>query len=264
MEANLEEEKFWRPKPKEPWADWRTYSMLLPILAGALGACIFFALGLAFAEIVNIRAEVRKPMVLVASFGVAIGSTFGSIGSGIEVFRKAYKRQATAWDWTSLVISVITTIVGMVMGFASLLGATEEWSRIATIYGCIVVGAFASLDTGGDMIELGGLFGSYEDRYERWLVECEDWKRANGQTTAQNGPELEAKCRALESKLSALEARWSWPTAKKADFDFVVAGMNGSAGKLTREWLALELAKNQLNLPSAHTVDRWLGLVEEA
>jgi len=259
MEANLEQ--FWKPKPREPWHDWRTYSMLLPILAGALGACIFFALGLAFAEIVNIRVEVRKPMVLVASFGVAIGSTFGSIGSGIEVFRKAYKRQATSWDWASLIVSIVTTVVGMVMGFASLLGATEEWSRIATIYGCIVVGAFASLDTGGDMIELGGLFGSFEDRYERWLVEREEWRenywRANGQSVAANGPEL-------ESRVEQLEARWSWPTATKADFEFILAGLNGSAADLTREQLAIELAGNQLNLPSASTVDRWLGMVRES
>jgi len=255
MEAHLTEQ-FWKPEPREPWSDWRTYSMLLPILAGALGACIFFALGLAFAEIVNIRLEVRKPMVLIASFGVAIGSTFGSIGSGIEVFRKSYKKQATAWDWTSLIVSIVTTVVGMVMGFASLLGATEEWSRIATIYGCIVVGAFASLDTGGDMIELGGLFGSYEDRYETWLAEREDWRRANGLAVVQNGPEV-------ESRLAQLEARWSWPTATIGDFRAIRAELNGSAGALDRERLGVLLAERELNPPSSSTVDRWLGMVQE-
>ena len=78
---------FWKPEPREPWRDWRTYSMLIPIVTGALGACIFFALGLAFAEILSIGAGWRKLMILVASFGVAFGATFGSIGSGIEVFR---------------------------------------------------------------------------------------------------------------------------------------------------------------------------------
>lgn len=262
MEKYVAKEDFWKPKPREPWSDWRTYSMLLPILAGALGACIFFALGLAFAEIVNIRAEVRKPMILVAAFGVAIGSTFGSIGSGIEVFRKSYKRQATTWDWTSLVISVVTTVVGMVIGVATLLGGTTEWSRAAVIWGSALVCGFASLDAAGDMIELGGLFGSWEERVEQWREEREEWRRANGQSVAANGPELRTRIAELESKNAELEARWSWPTATKADFEFILAGLNGSAADLTRERLALELAKNQLNLPSTATVDRWLGMAQ--
>jgi hypothetical protein len=251
---------FWKPKPREPWDDWRTYSMLLPILCGALGACIFFALGLAFAEIVNIRPEVRKPMILVAAFGVAIGSTFGSVGSGIEIFRKSHKGQAKVWDWVSLTISTVTTIAGMVIGVATLLGGTTNWSQEAVIWGSAVVCGFSALDAAGDMIELGGLFGSFEDRFETWLLEREEWRRANGLAAAQDGPEV-------ESRIAALEQRWSWPTAQKADFEFVLAGMNGnkdhSAADLTRERLAEELAKNQLNLPSTATVDRWLGMAKE-
>lgn len=258
MEGHLtkEREQFWKPKPREPWSDWRTYSMLLPILAGALGACIFFALGLAFAEIVNIRPEVRKPMILIAAFGVAIGSTFGSVGSGIEIFRKSHKGQAKKWDWVSLTISIVTTVVGMVIGVATLLGGTTNWSQEAVIWGSAVVCGFSALDAAGDMIELGGLFGSFEDRFEAWLLEREQWRRANGQDVRQNGPEVEIR-------IAALEQRWSWSTAQKADFEFVLAGMNGGVGDLTRERLALELAKNQLNLPSTATVDRWLGMVRE-
>ena len=137
-------ETFWKPEPKEPWKDWRTYSMLGPIASGAIGACIFFALGLAFAEVANIRPEVRKPLILMASFGVAIGSTIGSIGSGIEVFRKSYKGQAKSWDWISLSISTVTTIVGMIIGVATLLGGTTDWSKEAVIWGSAVVCGFAA------------------------------------------------------------------------------------------------------------------------
>ena len=79
---------FWRPKPRAPWKDWRMYSMLLPILSGALGACIFMAFGFSFTEMKIIPATIRTPMVVVAAFAVAFGSTFGSIGSGVEIFRK--------------------------------------------------------------------------------------------------------------------------------------------------------------------------------
>jgi hypothetical protein len=233
--------------------------MLIPILSGATGACIFFALGLAFAEVINIGPAWRKFLVLTASFTVAFGSTFGSVGSGIEVFRKLYRGQAKPWDWASLIVSIVTTIVGMVMGFASLLGATEEWSRIATIYGCIVVGAFASLDTGGDMIELGGLFGSRDERYETWLEEREAWRVSTGQSVTENGQEIVTKLSQLETAISQLNHRWAWPTATSAQVNQATAHLNGDRANLTREELGVILAEHQLNLPSPSTVKRGLG-----
>ena len=166
---------FYKPEPKEPWSDWRTYSMLIPILSGALGACIFLALGFSFTEMASIPQRARTVLVIAASFAVAFGSTFGSIGSGIEIFRKAYIKQAKPWDWVSLCISTATTIAGFAMGFAALLGATAEWSAVAQVYGSLVVGTLAALDCSGDMIELGGLFGSHEMRVEVWREERMTW-----------------------------------------------------------------------------------------
>jgi len=243
---------FYKPEPREPWRDWRTYSMLAPILSNAVGASIFFALGLAFAEVANIPDKWRTPLVLVASFGVAIGSTFGSIGSGIEIFRKAYKRQATGWDWASLTISVVTTIVGMVMGFAALLGATEEWSRLMTIYGCIVVGAFASLDTGGDMIELGGLFGSYEDRIEQWRDEREAYNAKYGIVEAP-----------IVRESPTLSFDPSWAQAGIDDVRAIAAQMNGQRATLTEEQLLSVLHQNHLRPREAKTVRRWVRTVRE-
>ncbi|NIN95483.1 MAG: hypothetical protein GTO49_11000, partial [Anaerolineae bacterium] len=89
--------------------------------------------------------------------------------SGIEIFRKVHKEQAQVWDWISLGISTAATVAGFAMGFAALLGATANWSAVAQVYGSLVVGTLAALDGLGDMIELGGLFGSYEERKEQWL-----------------------------------------------------------------------------------------------
>jgi len=259
------QETFWKPEPREPWRDWRTYSMLGPIVSGALGACIFFALGLAFAEIVNIRADVRKPMILAASFGVAIGSTVGSIGSGIEVFRKAYKKQATGWDWTSLSISTVTTIVGMVLGVATLLGGTTDWSKAVVIWGSAVVCGFAALDAAGDMIELGGLFGSYEDRVELWRAEREDWRRENGQDLTGESAKLTEQIadltenlHNLTEKVDDLTRRRTWLTATASDVTRLTAHLNGKRADLTREELDLILAEHKLNLPSDSTIRRGL------
>ena len=254
----MTQETFWKPEPKEPWADWRTYSMLLPILSGATGACLFMALGFAFAEIAGIPAGVRTPLVLAASFTVAFGSSFGSVGSGIEVFRKAYTKQAVGWDWTSLVISILTTVAGFAMGFAALLGATADWSRLAVIYGSLVVGTLAALDSGGDMIELGGLFGSFEQRYENWLTEKQAWLKETGQSLTGETGSLTEQIDTLTKQIADLKERQTWPTATAADLKRITANLNGGRANLDRESLDLILAEHHLNLPSDSTIRRGL------
>ena len=227
-------EAFWKPEPREPWHDWRTYSMLIPVLSSALGACLFLALGFSFTEIAEIPQRIRTGLVIVASFTVAFGSTFGSVGSGIEIFRKVHTQQANRWDWVSLGISTATTIAGFGMGFAALLGATAQWSAVAVIYGSLVVGTLAALDSSGDMIELGGLFGSFDERYETWLIEREQWR-------SENGPQAEIL---------------TWPVAKMSDYEQICAG-NGA--HMTENELKMKLNERGLRLPSRATVRRWLS-----
>lgn len=240
-------ETFWKPEPKQPWHDWRTYSMLLPVLSGTVGACIFMALGFSFTEMGSIAQGVRTPMVIVASFAVAIGSTFGSIGSGIEVFRKRFKKEAEGWDWISLGISTLTTVAGFGMGFAALLGGTTDWSKAALIWGSVIVGTLAALDSLGDLIELGGLMGSYELR----LNEYEQWRVSTGQNLKPIGQDL-------EERLANLEERYTWLTATAADVKRATSHLNGDRANLTRQELGLILAEHQLNLPSPATVRRGL------
>lgn len=275
----MTEQTFWKPEPKEPWKDWRTYSMLIPILSSALGGCLFMALGFSFTEMGSILQSVRTGLVIVASFTVAFGSSFGSVGSGIEVFRKRYTGDAQGWDWISLGVSTLTTVAGFAMGFAALLGATTTWSEIAVIYGSIVVGTLAALDSTGDMIELGGLFGSYEARVERWRVEREQWRVQTGQNLVQVGDdltqklddltqgilhltqrdgELDREFAYLNESMGQLVDRWSWPTATRADVERVTDHLDGDRANLTRQEVGLLLAKHKLNLPSQSTVKRGL------
>lgn len=254
----MTQEGFWKPEPREPFRDWRTYSMLIPILSSALGAWLFLALGFSFTEIAEIPQRIRTGLVIVASFTVAFGSSFGSVGSGIEIFRKVSTSQVKMWDWISLGISTCTTVAGFAMGFAALLGATATWSTVAVIYGSLVVGTLAALDSSGDMIELGGLFGSFESRYETWLEEREQWRRENGISVGAKTGNFETKIEQLEAKLEDLMTRQSWPVARKRDFEAILAGLNGSAPDLDREAAVLILEQNQLQPPSDQTLSRWL------
>jgi len=270
------EQQFWKPEPREPWHDWRTFSMLIPVLSSALGACLFLALGFSFTEIAAIPQRVRTGLVIVASFTVAFGSSFGSVGSGIEIFRKVSTQQAKVWDWVSLGISTATTIAGFAMGFAALLGATADWSRVAVIYGSLVVGTLAALDSSGDMIELGGLFGSFEERYETWLEEREQWRQTNGVAPSPNGGELEKMTADFEKMTARLDAmtkhsdamtkridKMSWPVARLGDFEKIREEMNGHGIAMTAEQLEMELDKAQMRMPSPSTVTRWLQVDQE-
>lgn len=228
---------FWKQEPRAPWDDWRTYSMLVPVISSAIGAALFMALGFAFAEIEGIPAHWRTPQVLAAAYTVAFGAAFGTIGSGIEIFRKVYTGQAKVWDWVSLSISGLTTVGGFVMGFAALMGATSEWSRLTLVYGCIVVGTLAALDSLGDMIELGGLFGSFEQRYEQWQQERADWNSEHG--------------------IIEQVDRSGWKRADVNDFRRMLAGMNGDRTDLTKENVQHYLDRVQRLEPSRSTIDRW-------
>jgi hypothetical protein len=232
--------------------------MLIPILSSALGACLFLALGFSFTEIAEIPQRIRTGLVIVASFTVAFGSSFGSVGSGIEIFRKVHTGAAQFWDWVSLGISTCTTVAGFAMGFAALLGATATWSTLAVIYGSLVVGTLAALDSSGDMIELGGLFGSFDERYEIWLTERETWRASTGQGLVGERTKLEDQIDKLKSQVADLVDRETWVTATAADVTRVTAHLNGNRGDLTRQELGLILAGHQLKLPSPSTVRRGL------
>jgi hypothetical protein len=249
----MSETKFYKPQPREPWRDWRMYSMLLPILSGAFGACIFMALGFSFTEMEVIPSAVRTRMVVLAAFGVAFGSTFGSIGSGIEIFRKRYKKETEPWDWISLAVSTLTTIAGFAMGFAALLGAAENWSAIAQAYGSLVVGTLAGLDSLGDMIELGGLFGSYEMRTEAWLEDQRAWQQSRGVVTFRAEPETDE-----------LVFDPSWPKMGKTEFVDHLNRLNGDRATLADpEVLEKFIHSESRNLPSRSTLKRFREMARE-
>lgn len=235
--------KFWKPQPREPWSDWRTYSMLVPILFSALGSMIFMALGFSFTEMESIGAGAQTRLVVLAAFTVAFGSTFGSVGSGIEIFSKVHKKQVGTWDWIALCVSGATTVAGFGMGFAALLGATAGWSAVAQIYGCVVVGTLAALDSTCDMIELGGLFGSYEMRMETYLEEKAAWAEAQ------------------REEQEALPENWR--LADKEDFEAICAQRNGQGPIKDREELEEVLAEHHLLPRSRNTSYAWLRSQEK-
>lgn len=229
-------ERFLKPKPIEPLRDWRTYSLIVPILSSTIGACIFTTLAFSFTELATLPQSFRTALVIVGAFTVGIGSTFGSAASGIEIYRKVYARTAIVWDWIALSVSTLTTVGGFALGFAALLGAASVtgWARLVQMWGPLVLGALVSLDGLGDIVELGGLFGSFELRLERWENDRQEWAKAHG----------------IEPPVSE-----DAPVVSVADFRQLVSSLNGNRGELTKANLAAHFAG--MRLPAESTIDRW-------
>ena len=258
-------EAFWKPEPRQPWQDWRMYGMLIPLLASMMGFAFTGLFAFAFSDIDVIEASAQSWLVIVGSALIVWGAEANTPFTVIEVFRKVLRQEVNAWDISALVASLTGTAINLLVTFASRqpLFGDSAWRQWAMSWGPLVSGVAVTLDYYGGMIELGFLFGSFEVRFESWLVERETWRRENGLQTGQNGLMLETKVADLETKLAEVESRWSWPQATQAEFKTILAGMNGSAAGMDRETAIMVLAQNHRQPPSDQTLGRWLKMVKE-
>jgi len=242
--------KFWKDPPIKPLNDWRTYLIGVPVIFSATGAGLFMALSFSFTELDAISQPVKIGLVIVAAFSTAIGSAFGSIGSGIEIYRKAFEKTAIWLDWTSLALSVAATLGGFIMGFAALLGAVSQWSEAARRVGPLILSALVALDAAGDLIELGGLFAAYNVRYAAWDKERATYNDAHNIVPVEPEPDL-----------VRIDPRWP-----AADINDVKAlRLNGERADLDRYGLEQALARQfEKRMPdvSPSTVGRWVKLAK--
>ena len=231
--------RYYIPEPVAPWRDWRTYSLLVPVLSSTVGAMVFTTLAFGFTELETLPTLFLTRLVIIGVFSVGIGSTFGSAASGIEIYRKVFSKAVGAWDWIALGVSTATTVGGYALGFAALLGAVAEWSRPAQVWGPLALGLLVSLDGVCDIIELGGLFGSYGDRYETWLRDKAQWEAENGIVEPID--------------------RSQWRAATLADFRRLAASLNGNRTALSIANLQEHLDSMRVRLDASETtVRRWL------
>jgi hypothetical protein len=222
------ETAFWKPKPREPWKDWRTWGMFIPLLASMLGFAFTGLFAFAFSDINVIAAGTQSWLVIVGSALIVWGAEANTPFTVIEVFRKILRQEHNAWDISALVASLTGTAINLLVTFASrqVLFGDSIWRQWSLSWGPLVAGIAVTLDYYGGMIELGFLFGSYEMR----LTEYEQWRRTS-----------------------------DWPIARLSDFEKIRAGMNGDSGQMTAEQLEAELTERQMRMPSAATVKRWLA-----
>lgn len=238
---------FWQEPPTKPFRDWRTYMIGIPVLFSATGACIFMAFSFSFTEMGAIAQAARIRQVIIAAYATAIGSTFGSIGSGIEIYRKAFEKRAINLDWLSLGLSIGATLGGYMMGFAALIGTAQKWGDVRLGAALLVLSGLVALDAAGDLIELGGVFAGYNIRKTAWIEAREAHNEKYGIVERQDRIAIDP----------------TWPEAEIGDARRVIARMNGERATLTRDGLEQALAREQLRLRKPSTTGRWLRMAHE-
>lgn len=232
---------FWKPQPRQPWSDWRMFSMLIPVLVSALGFFVTGIFAFAFSDIAVIPASVQSWMVIVGSALIVWGAELNTPFTTIEVFRKILRKEANRWDTSALVVSLVGTMANLLVTFASRINLPNTWQAFVLNWGPLLSGSAVACDYYGAMVELGFLFGSFEVRMETWLEEKRAYEVENG----------------IEQPRAPL------PPARIGDFRRVLDRLNGNRGTLNAEQLESELAADHLGLPSNQTVHRWLRMAKE-
>lgn len=177
------ESDFWQPRPKL-WG-WRTWSLLLPSIASAIGFFAFAVLAYSFTEVTTLPANFRKALVLIGAFSLAAGSELGTVGTVVEIFRRKEedKQARQSWGWLGLTISIIATLAAFLLAFATLLGESTTWALPVRMWGAIGVGLFAALDSYVNFSEFGRFLSSFDRRMRQWEKKYYAWRRWMAQST---------------------------------------------------------------------------------
>lgn len=241
--------EFYMERPRKPWSDWRMWSMLVPILVSAVGFFVTGVFAFAFSDINVIPAYAQSIAVILGSALIIFGAELNTPFSVIEVFRKAFKGQATPWDWTALIASLVGTLINLLVTFASRLSLATIWKVFVLAWGPLLSGVAVACDYYGALVELGFLFGSYENRMETYIAE----RRVFLARQAEQGPSDAGSGRDLGDPAT-------WPAGTSEDLERVLPSLNGQTATLTRAGLAEAYARIGRTLPSRSTIRRHLEI----
>jgi hypothetical protein len=291
--------EFWKPQPKEPWSDWRTYSLIVPLVLSSMAFALFSVFTYALDDITILSSLAQSRLVVIAAFCAALGAEAGTPFTMIEVFRKKRIGEVARWDWIALGASLAATLVVVTIGMAARITHTlaepAQWAIFLTTWGPALVGAVVVLDGYGGMVECGDLFGSFEQRMEAWLME----RKVHFDTLNEEAQKVDAipdplterldamtklfaamddqiaqlaenvkrlalsntKMKADNQEVRAIVDQLAWPIARKADFDDIVNELNGDRDSFGMSDLEMELGRRHLKMPSPSTIGRWLEKV---
>lgn len=211
----ITEQDFWLDKPKMMGV--RGWSLLIPATASSIGFFAFGVLAYGFTELDALSSSFRQVLVLVGAFSLAFGSEVGTLAGITEIYRKG--ERLGRWDKLALGVSVLATFGAFVLAFASLLGVKATWGATVQLYGPIVLGLLAALDSYGGFMEFGLYLNSYDKRIKAWQAAFADFKRE--QMTVQLDADRRLSERRLQAQLAQVDSEVSSKLSSTAKIDIV-------------------------------------------
>lgn len=178
--AQLQERDFYLKKPQNALINpWLWVLVFFP-LASTVGLAILAFFGFGFIELDAIL-PIHAALTWLAATALAIGE-MGSFFATIEVFRKYGRGESRWWDWVAVVISGLTTISAVAVGYAWITKTEAWWLMPLKENTPLVLSFLAVLDTilaGSE----AGLYLSQESREIRdWRKKYEQWARRQEKT----------------------------------------------------------------------------------
>ena len=244
------------------------YALLLPTLASAFGFVMTGVFAFAFSDIGVIPASVQSWMVIFGSALIIWGAEMNTPFVFIEAFRKVFRKEHHWLDIMALACSLVGTGANLLVAFASRMNA-PAWQTWALTWGPVVGGLAVVLDYYGAGVEVGFLFGSYEDRYDTWLKESVAFEKGKPSDDVvklvarykEQKAELEevnaekVQIAAEAEKMRAELARLDRPVCSKEEFFEQVESWDGEMTRVEAVDLIDSLGRN---LPHVATLARWL------
>lgn len=181
MEMN-KQPQFWKPKPKSPTRDFRSWSLLVPAMFSAVGFFAFAVLAFSFTELALLPSWFKIGLVILGALCLAVGGEGGTLTTTVEIFRKYRMKETVWWDWTGLVMSLCATLAEFLIAFATLLNVRAQiWSEPMQLWGPIALGLLSALDSYVNFMEYGLFLATYDKRMRQWERDYERWlKKING------------------------------------------------------------------------------------
>jgi len=150
---------YWKPEPRL-W-DWAFWSLLVPASAWVVGVIIYGAQALMAAELKWAGQDIGSALMV-------LGGESGTLFTVMEVYRKSKTGDANGWDWSGIVVSLVSTLGVMLVIFTRQTALTAAWIEPMRNWGPLVLLLCSALDFYANVVELGYYRASFEDRWDRW------------------------------------------------------------------------------------------------
>lgn len=130
-----------------------TQGLIWTSRCSSVGLICFCIVGIVASYLTLIPEIVRLIFIVIGAIFVAVGAEGGSLYS----IAAAFERDGTlhGWDWIGAFVSQLATLSTVIMAFATMTGAANDWAEFVLVWGYIATTAFVSLDATFNYMALG-------------------------------------------------------------------------------------------------------------